>query len=46
MPTARPDLSDLAAGLDGINAVCGHCERPELFCDCPEALKRVLEGWD
>jgi hypothetical protein len=31
---------------DEINKVCETCERPELFCACPDEYKRELEGWD
>lgn len=42
----RRDIDDASDITDNVNTVCEHCERPELFCACPEDVKRTLDGFD
>ena len=42
----RCEITDRCEVIDEANAVCEHCARPQLFCDCSDELKRELEGWD
>jgi hypothetical protein len=39
-------IADHCPIVDNVNAVCGGCERPELFCACPTEIKRQLAGFD